>query len=65
MVFGYGFPAEGRGTLSFLPAEPEGISLRLSDVEVGADGTFQATVEVPDRPNDEPSTVRASITPGG
>ncbi len=60
-VRGFNFPEGTRAPLSFIP-NVEGIRLKMTDVEVGSDGTFEVEVELPERPDDELQQVRITTT---
>jgi phosphonate ABC transporter permease subunit PhnE len=61
IVRGYAFPEGTRAPLSFIP-NVEGIALKLADVEVGPEGTFEVAVELPERPDDELQQLRVTTT---
>ena len=49
-VQGFNFDPGQTGPLSFIP--PSGVTLKLADIQVGRDGTFEVVVELPDRPDE-------------
>jgi len=61
VVRGYDFPEGTRAPLSFIP-NVEGIALKLADVQVGPDGTFEVEVDLPERPDDELQELRVTTT---
>lgn len=56
-IEGIGFPPAVGGPLNFIP--PSGVSLQLGRIETDRAGHFSLTVEMRDRPNTEPQTLRA------
>lgn len=57
VVKGFNFNPGTTGPLSFIP--PSEVSLRMGNIQVGADGTFEIEAKVPKRESDENQYVRA------
>jgi phosphonate ABC transporter permease subunit PhnE len=60
-VRGYGFIPGTLMPLSFIP-NVEGIVLKRADVDVGQDGTFEAVIRLPERPDDAVQHLRVTTT---
>jgi phosphonate ABC transporter permease subunit PhnE len=56
-IEGFGFSANQQIRLSFVPGSA--VELRLADVRSNEDGNFSAVVRLPNRPDENPQTIRA------
>ncbi len=56
-VEGFNFEPNTSGPLNFIP--PSGVSLKMADINIDANGHFKTTAKLPKRPNDQAQQIRA------